>query len=309
MPYHFDHDDGEITRRCFLFCGSVPVVAGVAVVAAEAAAHQAAPQGDPKIVAEKQKALRDPTIATEVVKFANGADEIQGFLARPKAAERSPAVVVVPGDFGLTEYTRITAANLAQAGFVALGVDVFSRASQIKNLEEARRVYFDVMTDALTLRDLQAAIDYLKKQTYVRDSGVGLLGFCVGGRYALLLAALSRDVAATAVYYGPLQLIEGKPDVTVAKPLKVPGHEMSPLDFALWIKSPVHGHYARKDSTIPLADVERFERVLRERRADAEMFVYDTDSHFHSYHQSTYDPPAAKLSWERTVAFFRKNVK
>src|SRR5262245_31723822 len=107
------------------------------MITSEAVAGHADPQRNPTIIEQKQKVLRDPTIATDVVRFQNGADEIQGFLARPKAADRSPAVVVVPGDFGLTEYTRITAAELAQAGFAALGVDVFSRASQIKNLEEA----------------------------------------------------------------------------------------------------------------------------------------------------------------------------
>jgi carboxymethylenebutenolidase len=182
------------------------MVAFAVAVATETVGQQPEGQRDRKVVQEKQQKLLDPGVTTEVARFNNGSEEIQAFLARPKKPERSGALVIVPGDFGLTEYTRVTAVELAQAGFVALGVDLFSRASKVKNLEDARRVYFDVMTDALTLQDLQAAIDYLKRQAFVNSTGVGLLGFRVGGRYSLLLAALSRDVAASVAFYGPLQL-------------------------------------------------------------------------------------------------------
>jgi len=300
-------ENEELSRRCFL-CDTALAVVGLAALGDETAALQA-PHGDPKVMEEMLKTLDDPRITHERVTFQNGADEIQAFLARPKAAGKRKAVVVIPGDFGLGDYTRVTVAQLAQHGLVALGLDTFSRASRLTNLQEARRIYFDVMTDALTLQDVQAAIAYLKQQAFVGQGGVGTLGFCLGGRYALLIAALSKDVAAAVAFYGPLLLIKGEPNVNVPRPLKILNHEMSPLDFVPWIKAPVQGHYAAKDETIPVADAQRFEQELRRRGVTAEMFIYETGSHFHSFHEPFYNPEAARLSWERTLRFFKLHLR
>ena len=307
MSHFTANEDEELSRRCFL-CDTALAVVGLAALGGETAAHQARP-GNQKLMEEMLKTLDDPGITHQRVTFQNGADEIQAFLARPKAAGKRKAVVVIPGDFGLGDYTRVTVAQLAQQGFVALGLDTFSRASKLTNLQEARRIYFDVMTDALTLQDIQAAIAYLKQQTFVRQGGIGTLGFCLGGRYALLIAALSKDVAATVAFYGPILLLKGEPNVNEARPLKIPNHEMSPLDFVPWIKVPVQGHYAAKDDTIPVADAQRFEQELRQRGATAEMFIYDTGSHFHSFHEPFYNPEAAGLSWERTLKFFKLHLR
>ena len=307
MSHFTANENEELSRRCFL-CDTALAVAGLAAFGDETAAEQARP-GDQKLMDEMLKALDDPRITHNRVAFQNNADEIQAFLAQPKAAGRRKAVVVIPGDFGLGDYTRVTVAQLAQHGFVALGLDIFSRASKLTNLQEARRVYFDVMTDALTLQDIQAAIAYLKQQAFVRQSGIGTLGFCLGGRYSLLIAALSKDVAATVAFYGPILLLKGEPNVNTARPLKIPNHEMSPLDFVPWMKAPVQGHYAAKDDTIPVADVQRFEKEMRSRGGSAEMFVYDTGSHFHSFHEPFYNPEAARLSWERTLNFFSLRLR
>jgi carboxymethylenebutenolidase len=305
---HFTtNENEEMSRRCFL-CDTALSVVGLAALRDETAAKQARP-GNQKLMDEMLKTLDDPRITHQRITFQNGADEIQAFLARPKADGRRKTIVVIPGDFGLSDYTRVTVAQLAQQGFVALGLDTFSRASKLTNLQEARRIYFDVMTDALTLQDIQAAIAYLKRQAFVRQSGIGTLGFCLGGRYALLIAALSKDVAATVAFYGPILLLKGEPNVNTARPLKIPNHEMSPLDFVPWIKVPIQGHYAAKDDTIPVADVQRFEQELRRRGAPAEMFIYDTGSHFHSFHEPFYNPEAANLSWERTLKFFKLHLR
>jgi Dienelactone hydrolase family len=93
--------------------------------------HQAPGPGDSKVYERMLKVLQDPEIILQKVKFRNGSDSINGFLARPRPNKtgRLPALVVVPGDPGLTAYTRVTAAQFAQAGFVALAVDIFSRAA------------------------------------------------------------------------------------------------------------------------------------------------------------------------------------
>jgi dienelactone hydrolase len=125
---------------------------------------------------------------------------------------RSARRVRVPG---LTVYTRVTTAQLAQAGFATLAVDIFSRTAGIQDLQEARRIYFDVMSDPLTLGDLHSAIGFVNQQEFVRPGGGGVVGFYLGGRYALLLSALSLDIRAVVTFYGPLALQSGAPNVAV----------------------------------------------------------------------------------------------
>jgi carboxymethylenebutenolidase len=295
-----DRDDA--TRRCFL-CEAA------SLVAVTAAAAQDPGPGSAALMQQMLKILDDPSVASEVVTFNNRTQAIEGFLAEPRRIRPIGTVLVVPGDFGLGDYTRVTTAQLAQAGFRGLAVDLFSRAKSITDLQQARRVYFDVMSDAQTLQDLQAAVDYARKSAKTSRTKLGVLGFCLGGRYALILAALSRDVAAAVAYYGPLLLPAGEDSVKIARPTKLLNHDMSPLDYVDWIKVPVQGHYARKDGTIPVEDVTRFEAELGKRGTAAQMFLYDTESHFHSFHEPFYNADAARLSWARVIAFLRERLK
>jgi len=270
--------------------------------------HQVPGPGDPKVYQRMVQILQDPQLLMQEIKLMNGSDTINGFLARPKKSGRFPAVIVVPGDPGLTAYTRVTTAQLAQAGFAALSVDLFSRAARIQDIQEARRIYFDVMSDPLTLQDLQSAIDFLNQQQLVQTGGVGVVGFCLGGRYALLLSALSPDVRATVAFYGPITLQSGLANIASGRPVKIVNHDMSPMDFVPWIRTPVQGHYSKRDEGIPVADVQAFESSLRTKGAHADFFVYDAPSHFHSFHEALYDPSAADLAWSRTIDFLRHHL-
>src|SRR5262245_10085463 len=104
MASHEGQYNEDITRRHFL-TGTATGVAGAAAAAVGAEAQP------------KEKALNDPNVVHEQVTFKSGADTTNGYLARPKAAGRHPAVLMIPGIFGVTEYMRESAAQLAQSGF------------------------------------------------------------------------------------------------------------------------------------------------------------------------------------------------
>src|SRR5438093_5649564 len=113
----------DIPRRSFLG-GAATVVAGAVAAGAGAAA------------AEDLKALEDPNVTHQKVTFPSGSDTINGYLARPKSEGRYPAVVIIPGIFGVSDYMRETAAQLAQNGFAGLAVNTFSRNPEIANLQD-----------------------------------------------------------------------------------------------------------------------------------------------------------------------------
>src|SRR5947209_8386680 len=140
----------DVTRRSFLGAAAT-AVAGVATLGAGAAA-----QGTPK-------ALEDPNVAHQKVTFSSGTATIDGYLARPKAAGHYLGVVVVPGIFGVSEYMRETAAQLAQNGFAALAVNYFARTPEMAGVQDFQQLiaFVDKMPDRQILGDIEAGIVYL----------------------------------------------------------------------------------------------------------------------------------------------------
>lgn len=276
----------DITRRHFL-TGTATAVAGAAAAAAGVEAQPA------------HRALNDPEVVHQQVSFKSGSDTINGYLARPKAAGRHPAVLIIPGIFGVTEYMRESAAQLAQNGFAALAVNLFSRNPELGNVQDIGqlRPIVDKIPDRQLLQDIQAGIDYLKAQSFVKAGGVGVTGFCMGGRYTLMIAALSKDVKAASPYYGFLS----QPMATELRP-------SAPMDVVKDIKVPVQGHYGATDMGIPVAEVQKFEATLKAQGTPAEFFVYPAGHAFHDYSRPSYNAEAAKQAWSRTIAFFKKHL-
>lgn len=275
----------EVDRRALLKGAAAGVVGAGVAVAAEPAA------------AQNKNALQDGGITTRMVSFPHGSDTINGFLARPKAAGKYGAVVLMPGIFGVSDYMKEAAAQAAQAGLVGLAVDFYSRqggAPKTTDFAVLREVV-GKMPDRQIIGDLQAGIDYLKKQTYVNGK-YGVTGFCMGGRYTLLLAAHSPDVAAASPYYGP---------VTAAGP-----DRMAAMDLTGRIKAAVQGHYGATDMNPKPDDVRAFYAKLKETNPHGEYFIYEGAGHaFHDFSRPSYNAEVATQAWGRTLAFFKQHLK
>src|SRR5205809_3086089 len=179
-------DEDRITRRSFL-AGATLAVTGTAL-GSEAAGQQ------------PQTVLTDPNIIQGEVSYKNGADTVKGFVARPKKAGRHPAVVIAHGNPGVPTDIQYTAAYLAQSGFVSLVYDWASSApmpKEAKALAEWQDHIFRYEFIKRQMRDVQAGINYLKEQSFViRKKQVGMVGFCGGGRLALLFPTQSTGVRA-----------------------------------------------------------------------------------------------------------------
>jgi carboxymethylenebutenolidase len=286
----------SVTRRSFL-TGAAAVAVGTAMGSGAASQSQS-------------KALDDPNISARRVTFRSGADTIEGWIAQPRAAGQYPGVVVIPGDTGLSEYIRTTAAMLAQSGFIGLAVNLWSRHPEIPPggpqpypadvVARMRDITRAERSDALDLQDIQAGIDYLKSQPVVRAARVGAIGFCGGGRTAILIAAASEDVGATVSFYGTL---------TPLPAVDFPHHRMDPIRLAKQIRVPIQGHYAKEDPGITPQEVRKFEAVLRARGTPVEIYIYDAPHGFFTYYHPMYNAAAAKLAWSRSVAFLKRYLK
>lgn len=136
------------------------------------------------------------------VSYSSGKDTVQGVLRRPAGTGPFPAVVVVHDDFGLTDGTKAHAQRLAEKGYVALAVDLY-RGEKADDLMEAH-ILGRALPDDRVLGDLRAAVDFLTSRPDVKADAVGVIGFGMGGGYALDAALADPRLRAVVVCYGRL---------------------------------------------------------------------------------------------------------
>lgn len=277
-----------LTRRDFL-CGATAIMAGVSIFNSDVPS-----QGTNAPVI---KALDDPTIRHGKVTFRSGTDTIDGYLSRPKARGRYPLVLVVAGNKISEEYIPNTTAILAQGGFVGLAPNIFSLQTDSMSAEEKQKIFRTEITDEHVFRDLQAGIDYVKKQSFVKRRRVGVTGFCFGGRIALMFAARSREVGAVVPFYGTLRL---PPEAN---------RPIGPFDVVDRISAPVQGHYALKDAGIEQADVKKFFEMLQKQGTKTELYNYEAEHGFFAYTRPVYNADAAKVAQSRMLRFFEKHLR
>lgn len=144
------------------------------------------------------RVLDDPDIQHGKISFKGGKEEIGGFLARPKTEGKYPAVLVIAGNRIGEEYIPNTCAALAKAGFVGLAPNIYhpipeniSPDSANKDLKEAyaKRALNDMQI-------IQAGTDFLMAADFVKGGRLGIIGFCRGGKLALLFAAKNEKIKA-----------------------------------------------------------------------------------------------------------------
>jgi carboxymethylenebutenolidase len=282
----------DITRRSFL--SQAAMFAGYCVFSCELEAQQ--PQtryGIPPV-----QALDDKNVIHGRVTFKSGTEDLDAYLARPNQKGRFPIVVVIAGNPPYEEYVRNLTAMLAQIGFVGIAPNIYSLQKDATNLQESRKLLAEKTTDAKIFRDIHSSITYAKSEGFGRANRVAVTGFCFGGRCALMFAATyPKEVRAVVPFYGNL------------KTPAFAGRKVDPVDVSTRITVPVQGHYAEQDPEIPLPQLKAFETALKTNNSDDQIFIYSGAAHgFFSYIHPTYNAEAARLAWQRTVAFLKKNL-
>ncbi len=278
-------NDPEISRR--EFCHRTVLLAG-ALTAAAALPH---PLGLVNAHAA-QVDSNDPALSSGDVKFSStdGAT-ISGYLTRPRDNTSHPAIVVIHENRGLTDHIRDIARRLAKAGYVALAPDLLSRQGGTGSFpnDEAAIAGIGKLNEQGITNDLTGAIDYLKRQSFVRANKIGVTGFCWGGGNTLLIATRNRDLAAVVVYYG---------------------RNPKNLNDVQNINAPVLAHYGELDKPIT-SEVPKLEEAMKKYGKSFEYKIYPGAPHAFNNDTNTerYRPEAAKEAWNRTLAFFKAHLQ
>jgi carboxymethylenebutenolidase len=225
----------------------------------------------------------------QMVSFPSNGGTADGYLATPTAG-KGPGVIVIQEWWGMVPWIKSVADRFAEAGYVALAPDLY-HGKTTDEPDEAGKLAMAMKMDAAA-RDMSGAYDYLK--SHAASTGkVGSVGFCLGGGLSLFLATL-KPIDACVIYYGALPGVQ--PDLT-----KLAG--------------PVLGHYAENDAWAPPEAARALEQRIKDAGKSVEFHTYAGARHAFCNPSPEvekvgghYDESAAKTSWDRTIAFFKKHL-
>jgi carboxymethylenebutenolidase len=273
---------GGLSRRDFLEHAARYAVGGFSAVAMLEALS-------PNFAWAQQVKMDDPRITTSYVSYLapKGSGNMRGYLALPaKAKGKLSAVVVIHENRGLNPYIEDVARRLAAEGYVAFAPDALTPMGGYPGDEDKARDMFAKLDGAKRTEDLVAAVDYVKLRPDFSGK-FGAVGFCFGGGIVNTFATRMPDLAAAVPYYG-------------AQPS---------APEAAKIKSPMLIHYASADERVD-AGWPAFEEVLKAHHVKYQAYIYPNTQHgFHNDTTPRYDEVAAKLSWQRTLTFFKEHLK
>jgi len=273
-----EYTHAPLERRVFL--SRLSGMVGVAMVPAVLAALE------PNYAQAAMVAPNDAKLETGKVMVPGPAGSITSYVARPKGNAKLPVVIVIHENRGLNAHIEDVARRVAKAGMIAVAPDLLSRLGGTPADPDAARDLFAKVPAPEAVADLRALVGYARTDS--RSSGkVGTVGFCWGGGMVNNLAVAEPTLDAAVVFYG----MSPKPEQAAA------------------IRAPLLMHYAGLDQRIN-DSVPPYEAALKAAGKKYTINMYPNVNH--AFHNDTsaerYNAEAAKLAWDRTIAFFKANL-
>ena len=270
---------GRIDRREFLMRAAALAAGGLAMAQALL----------PRYAQAQTISFTDSRMKARYVSYPSpggNSGAMRGYLAAPAGTGPFPAVLVIHENRGLNPYIEDVARRAAVEGFLALAPDGLFPAGGYPGNDDDGRTLQSGLDQAKLLTDMLNSARFLKSHKS-SNGKLGVTGFCWGGGTVNFLAvSLGAGLQAAVPFYGAAPNSADVPK----------------------IKSPLLLQYAENDERIN-SMWPAFEAALKAARVAHQMHIYPGTQHgFHNNSTPRYNEAAAKLAWERTVAFFRKNL-
>ena len=224
---------------------------------------------------------------TERISYPGINGDMQAYVARPKDDKKYPAVVVIHENRGLNAHIEDVARRAAKAGFLAIAPNALSSLGGTPENADEARTKFQQLKPEDNLQNFIKVFDYLGTRKDANGK-YGCVGFCWGGAMSNSLAVNVPSLKAAVAFYGRQPATED-----VAK-----------------IKAAVQLHYGSLDEGVNKG-IAAYEEALKNNKITYELYMYEGAQH--AFHNDTaptrYNEAAAKLAWERSIAFFNKYLK
>lgn len=247
--------------------------------------------------AAKKDEAKHASIKEERIRYEIDGTEYDSYVYyKPEQKGKRPGILVVHEWWGLNDYSRRRAKELAELGYISMAVDVFGNGKTAEDPASAQNLAMPFYKNpALSKKLLDPAIDLLKTFPPTDDSKIAAIGYCFGGFVVLNAAKLGADLKGVVSFHGGLAGVKPEKDVLKAKILIC--------------------HGAEDPMTNP--DVEEFKKGMDSAGADYIFKVYPGATHAFSNPNATakgkkynmpieYNEAADKASWNEMKEFFQK---
>ncbi|MFB3893811.1 MAG: dienelactone hydrolase family protein [Phycisphaerae bacterium] len=238
-------------------------------------------------------------IKSQLLAYKDGDVQLEGYLVCDDAATgKRPAVLVVHEWWGLNDYAKKRADQLAGMGYVALAVDMYGKGVLAKTAKEAGELAGKLRSDRPAMRKrILAALDALKKDERVDPARIAAVGYCFGGTVVLELARSGAEIAGVVSFHGGLD----SPDPDSGKN----------------IKCKVLVETGADDKSAPMTAISAFEDEMRKGGVDYQIDIHGSAVHGFTNDANGSDPSknvaynekADKRSWQAMKDFFAEIFK
>ena len=217
------------------------------------------------------------------------------YLSQPEGPGPFPAMVVIQNQDGIGEFTQAMTRRIAEAGYVGIAPELYHREGEPKTPEEVAN-FKHTRRDANVINDINATVNFLRGCAAADTSRLGIVGFCMGGRIAFLMAAASPSFKAAVDFYGGGVYSKW-------------GDRPAPSELAVNVSCPIQGHFGELDKNPPPDEMRKLDAELIRLGKQHEFFFYAGAPHgFNRQGWDGYRPEADATSWARTLEFFKKHL-
>jgi dienelactone hydrolase len=237
-------------------------------------------------------------VQVQEVDYKVGKKDFKGYLAFDDAQQdKRPGVLVIPEWWGMTDYPRDRAKQLAELGYVAFATDMYGEGKMTDDPKEAGKLATEVKKNPEFARErLAAGLEQLKKSAKVDEDKLAAIGYCFGGTMVLNMARWNMPVKGVVSFHGDLSNDQKKPEHIDSKVLVATGDA---------------------DAFVPPEQVKAFEEEMKSAGADYKVLHYEGAHHAftnpkadeHHIDNIKYNEKADKESWQAMKDFLAEVLK
>ncbi len=250
---------------------------------------------------KKEETMKEPVIKEENVTYSADSINMNGFVAYDENIEGiRPAVIVVHEWWGLNDYAKMRARELAKLGYIAMAIDLYGDGKTADNPDDAGKMAGPFYQDPeMAKTRFDAAVAKLKSFEQTDASKIAAIGYCFGGTQVLNMALLGEDLKAVVSFHGGLQVVQPDKDK---------------------LKATVLICHGGADPFVPQEQVNQFRKQMDSIGATYTFKTYDGATHAFSNPNATamgekfnmpikYNEEADKESWGEMKTFLKETLK
>lgn len=227
--------------------------------------------------------------------------EVPAYVARPPEPGSYPGLLLTHGVHGYEEHMKEVARRFAALGYFCIVPALYCREDFLSVIEEedlaAASASLSSRLSAQTIGDLGGALAYLQNNSYV-NGRIGLVGFCSGGRLAMIFACNTTGLSAFVNFYS---------NSIIQSPL---ANQTAAIDMLENLSCPMLGMFGADDTNPSPDDVVQLRSRLESHSKTFEIVTYKDAAHaFFSDTRASYRPEAAYMAWGRCLEWLSKYLK